>query len=248
MKGTLVTSFAVLTGLATALPLLARDNTIIISIKTGDGDSSTQVQVTPDVLFTTPTTAVAASLDDSSSICQAFSDSAATKPLGAPFTGAAAANFVNDGSTASVAADAITIGAFLCSTSASSLLADEAKTMTSTSSTTSSAPPTTSSSSGGNVVVTIQLEQSADQFVQGSVPGDGSTFLTAGTNFGTLGLDFEIVDATGADPNKIKCQAYWDTAATTVAGTFATEANGGDILTMDRNNPATFNAFKCSVV
>jgi hypothetical protein len=66
--------------------------------------------------------------------------------------------------------------------------------------------------------VTIELEQSADQFVQGTVLADGSVFLTAGTNFGTLGLDFNIVAAQGADPNKVKCQAFYDTAATIIAG------------------------------
>jgi hypothetical protein len=95
--------------------------------------------------------------------------------------------------------------------------------------------------------VTIELEQSADQFVQGTVPADGSIFLTAGTSFGTLGLDFNIVAAQGADVNKVNCQAFYDTAATIIAGTFATEANGGVLLTSDRNNPVTLNAFKCTV-
>jgi hypothetical protein len=245
----LFSSAALLASLATALPLSSRQaNTIQVQIKTGDGDASIQITVTLDQLFTTPQQAVAASIDDPTAICQAFSDSAATEPLGAPFTAANGVTFVNDGSTASVASDAITIGAFLCSSSSSKLQADEAKTVNSGSSSSSPSSSSSSSSSGNGVTVTIELEQSADQFVQGQVPADGSVFLTAGTNFGTLGLDFNIVAAQGADVNKIKCQAFYDTSATIIAGTFATEANGGDVLTSDRSNPVTLNAFECSVV
>jgi hypothetical protein len=239
-------SATLFTSLATAGPLFSRRaDTIQVQIKTGDGDASIQVTVTLDQLFTTPQQAVAASVNDPTAVCQAFNDSAATQPLGAPFTAANGAIFVNDGSTASVASDAITIGAFLCSSSMSKLLADEAKITTPGS---SSSSPSSPSSSGSGATVRIELEQSADQFVQGEVPADGSIFLTAGTNFGTLGLDFNIVEAQGVDVNKIKCQAFYDTAATIIAGTFATEANGGDVLTSDKNNPVTLNAFKCSVV
>ena len=80
------------------------------------------------------------------------------------------------------------------------------------------------------------------------MPADGSIFLTAGTQFGTLELDFDIADASeGTDVNRVKCQAFYDVDATVVAGTFATEANGGDVLTSDRNTPVTVNAFVCSV-
>jgi hypothetical protein len=244
------TSATLLAGLANALPLQSRQaNTIQISIKTGDGDASVQISVTLDQLFTTPQQAVAASIFDPTAVCQAFSDSAATKPLGAPFNAANGVTFVNDGSVASVASDAITVGAFLCSSSSSKLLADETKTMTSGSSSTSSSSSSSSSStsSSSTATVTIELEQSADQFVQGTVPANGSIFLTAGTNFGTLGLDFNIVAAQGANVNNVKCQAFYDTSATIIAGTFATEANGGDVLTTDRNNPVTVNAFICTV-
>jgi hypothetical protein len=71
--------------------------------------------------------------------------------------------------------------------------------------------------------------------------------LTADTIFGTLGLDFNIVEAHGADVNKVKCQAFYDTAVTIIVGTFATKANGGDVLTRDKNRPVMLNAFKCTV-
>lgn len=250
----LFTLVTILASLTTALPLSVRQaNTIQVQIKTGDGDTSIQITITLDQLFTTPQQAVAASISDPTAVCQAFSDSTATKPLGAPFTAANDAIFVNDGSVGSVALDAITVGAFLCSSSSSKLLADEAKTMTSTSasSTTSSSSTAASSStstSSSKATVTIELEQSADQFVQGTVPTDGSIFRTAGTNFGTQGLDFNIVAAQGADMSKVKCQAFYDAAATIIAGTFATEANGGDVLTSDLSKPVTLNAFQCSVM
>jgi hypothetical protein len=215
---------ALVASLTAGLPLSSRydANTIQVVIKTGDGDASIQITVTLDQLFTTPQQAVAASIFDPTAVCQAFSDSAGTSPLGEPFTAAKGVIFVNDGSVDSVASDAITVGAFLCSNSSPS-------------------PP----SSPATVI--IQLEQSADQFVQGTVPADGSIFLTADTNFGTLGLGFSLVKAEGADLDKIKCQAFYDAQATIVAGTFATEANGGVVLTTDRANPVTLNAFKCTV-
>ena len=243
----LLTSTILLAGLVSALPLSScQANTIQVTIKTGDRDTTIQVTVTLDQLFITPQRAVAASIDDRTAVCQAFSDSAATRPLGAPFTAANSVISVNDGSTGSVASDDITVGAFLCSSSLSKLLGDESDTMTSGS---SSSTSLSSSSTSSHATVTIELEQSADQFVQGTVPADGSVFLTAGTQFGTLGLDFNIVDASpGVDLNKVKCQAFYDTAATIIAGSFATEENGGDVLTSDRNHPVTLNAFKCAVI
>ena len=238
----LTTTIALVTTVSCALPLHARQaDTIQVSIKTGDGDSSIQITVTLDTLFTTPQQAVEASISDPTAVCQAFSDSAATTPLGASFNATTDVTFVNDGSTGSVASEAVTVGAFLCSSSVSALLGDESKTTTSSSS-------SSSSSTLSGATVTIELEQSADQFVQGTVPADGSIFLTAGTQFGTLGLDFNIVDASeGTDVNQVTCQAFYDAAATVIAGTFATEANGGDVLTSDRNTPVTVNAFVCSV-
>jgi hypothetical protein len=118
-------SAVVLASLTTALPLSSRQaNTIQVQIKTGDGDAAIQITVTLDRLFTTPQKAVAASISNPTAVCQAFIDSGTTTPLGAPFMAANKAVFVNDGSTASVASDAITVGAFLRSSSSSKLLVE----------------------------------------------------------------------------------------------------------------------------
>jgi hypothetical protein len=71
--------------------------------------------------------------------------------------------------------------------------------------------------------------------------------LATGTIFGTIGLDFNIAKAHGADVNKVKCQVFYDTAATIIVGTFAMKANGGDVLTRDKNKPVTLNTFKYTV-
>lgn len=93
----------------------------------------------------------------------------------------------------------------------------------------------------------MQLEQSADQFVQGTIPADVSD---AGTVFGTLGLGLSsiVAGSPGTDVDNVTCQVLYDTAATVVAGTLATEANVVDVLTSDRNEPVTLNPFKCYVV
>lgn len=52
----------------------------------------------------------------------------------------------------------------------------------------------------------------------------------------------------GTDGDDATCQAVYDTAATVIVGTLATEANVGDVLTNDWNEPVRLNTLKCYVV
>lgn len=228
----LIGSTSIFAALAVAIPVPSSTDTVQIVLKTGDGDAARGFAVTINQLFSTKdnpqvSSGVAASIDDKTAICQAFSDNAAKIPLGAPFTAAKPGSFsdTSNGGIGSVPSDAVPIGAYLCSRSADGL----------------------KGSSGSSATARVQLETESDTFFQNDVPADGSIFLTAKSNFGTTGLDLDLVDATGVDVNLVSCQAFADVAATHPIGGPATAKNGGAILTADRNHPATLNAIVCSV-
>lgn len=124
----LIGSASFFAALTVAMPVSTSAKTVQLVVKTGDGDSAAGVTVTLDQVFSTlgqtqASAGVSVSLDDPNAICQAFSDNAATVPLGAPFTSAAPVSFspTSDGGVDSNIKDAVPIGAFLCSNSANGL-------------------------------------------------------------------------------------------------------------------------------
>ena len=250
MKATsfLISSASVLVAFASAIPMplsTPRQSAaapIEITFKNGDGDSATTFSVTADQLLSTAgnsqlSAGVAATISDPTAACQAFSDNAGTKPLGAPFTSTVAGSFTNlaNGGVDSVLADAVPVGAFLCSETADGLKKDETALTTSFAS---------SSTAGSTVRVQIEIE--ADTIVQNDVPIDGSIFLTHTSSFGVTGLDASLVSATGIDVTKVSCQAFADQKATKIIGTPLT-AGVEAIFSADRNAPAIVKALKCSI-
>ena len=218
-------------------PAATSSTTVQIVVKTGDGDSAAGLTATLDQVLSTagqPQAArgVAASIDDPTVICQTFSDNAATKPLGAPFTAAKPASFsaTSNGGTGSKLADAVPLGAFLCSHSANGVKPKGPK----------------GSTGGQTATARVQLETESDTFFQNDVPVDGSVFLTGKTNFGTSALDMAVVTATGVNPNEVSCQAFADKAAKKPIGGPTTVNNNGAVLSKNRNQPATINAIVCT--
>jgi len=233
--------------LASAVPLQTRQSsTAIIVIKTGDGDSSVTFSLPLDTLTATMASAssgVAASVDQSGVFCQAFSDAAGKTPLGNIFDSTTDAAFStnSNGNTGSSLADAVPIGAFLCSNSKAKLTGS---TTTAPPSPTTSAASTSSSSSSTTATIRLQLEQSANQFVQDDFPADASIVLTANTSFGNLGLDMSLVAAMGADLRHAHCQAYADVYAMVPVGGPATITTD-DILSYGA--PATIRSVRCVI-
>ncbi|MCJ1395844.1 hypothetical protein MMC18_008730 [Xylographa bjoerkii] len=240
------TLFAIV-AIAAPVPQIAAGKTINVTFKNGDGDSANTFEVTPDVLFLTAGTGessgVAATIADPAAVCQAFSDAAATKPLGNQFTSLIPGSFTNlaNGGVDSVLADAVPIGAFLCSESAAGLAKDiAALTRTSTSSS------TTTSSSSSTGTVRVELQTDAETFVQGEIPTDGSIFLTADSIFGNRGTFASLVNATGVNLSKVSCVAFTDVAAKQDAGVPFTAANGGAALSASTIEATIINAIVCS--
>jgi hypothetical protein len=218
----ILTAAACLTAsLAVALPAPAppaSPSTVGVKIKTGDGDASTIAEITLDVIFeTTPQTnsGVSAEVDDDV-FCQAFSDTAATKKLGPVFSNDSVASFTDasSGDVSSNAADAVPIGAIICSASQSGLQNDIAKASggnKKTGSSTGSKPTTTTatpSASASTVGVKIKTGD-----------GDASTIAEI-----TLDVIFETTPQTNSgvsaevDDDNVFCQAFSDVAATKKLG------------------------------
>ena len=235
--------------LASAVPLQTRQSsTAVIVVQTGDGDSAASFSLPLDKLTATmrfASSGVAAGVDQSGVFCQAFSDAAGKTPLGNIFdsTTDAILSTKSNGGITSTLADAVPIGAFLCSNSKAKLTGS--KTTTPPSSTTSAAAHvSTSSSSSTTPTIRLELEQSADQFVQDDFPADASIVLTANTSFGNLGLDMSLVAAMGADLSHAHCQAYADVYAMIPVGGPAT------ITTNDKLSygaPVTIRSVRCVV-
>jgi hypothetical protein len=105
---------------------------------------------------------VSASVDDPKAICQAFSDTAATKTLGQPFKFGTDSSFTNasDGGVDSNADDAVPIGAFLCSDSLAKLQQESGGKSSSES----------GNQTGSGATIRVQVESDFDTFVQADVP------------------------------------------------------------------------------
>ncbi|KAK5064794.1 hypothetical protein LTR84_000628 [Exophiala bonariae] len=240
MKSTMISSAATLffAAIACAAPLTVRDSSVVITIKTGDGDSATTISVPLDQITATSrqsSQAVAASVSDSGVFCQAFSDVTATQPVGSVFSAGKDASYsaTSSGGTESVSGDAVTIGSFLCSNSEGGVAPSAS----------SSGAQTGSASSG---TVRVQLEQSSDQFVQTDLPLD-ALVAVGNTNLGTRGLDLSLISADGADVTQVSCQVFSDVAGQKPLGNAATTATDATLST-DRNTPAVIGAIQCGVV
>ncbi|MCJ1267370.1 hypothetical protein MMC22_007255 [Lobaria immixta] len=218
----LIASASLFAALGLAIPVPASSDTVQIVVKTGDGDAAAGLSVTLNKVFSTAdqrqaSKGVAATIDDPTVTCQAFSDNAGKNRQGDPFTADKPASFskTSSGGTESNPDDAVPLGAFFCSKLASG-----------TQSSTASAR--------------VQLEIESDTFIQKDVPADGSIF-----QINTTGLDLSIVHATGVDVSAVSCQAFTDVAAKQAVGGPATSATDA-ILTNDRSQPRTINAIVCS--
>jgi len=100
-------------------------------------------------------------------------------------------------------------------------------------------------SSGSSGTVLVQLEQSADQFVQTNIPLN-TIFATQGTVLGTIGLDLGLVSASsGAGLSHVSCQVFEDVGATVTVGNPAT-ASQDAILSANPNLPSHISAIKCT--
>ncbi|MCJ1477317.1 hypothetical protein MMC13_005988 [Lambiella insularis] len=237
------TSLFAALALAAPVPQSTASQTVDITFKSGDGDSATVITATLDQLLVTANNSqasagVAATVNSGSAQCQAFSDAAATEPLGNAFNAQTSGPFTNlaNGGVDSILADAVPVGAFLCSASIAGLAKDEAALTTSS-----------SSSSSSSSTVRIELQTEADTFVQGEVPVDGSIFLTAETIFGEAAISALLVDATGIDLNKVSCVAFSDALAKHEEGLSFTNANGGAALSSSTIEATKLEAFKCTV-
>ena len=195
----LIASASLFAALGLAVPVPASSETVQIVLKTGDGDTAVGLTVTLNQVFSTAdnrqgSKGVAATVEDPTAVCQAFSDNAGTIRLGSPFTADKPASFsaTSNGGTGSNPDDAVPIGAFLCSNSAS--------------------VPSTASAR-------VQLEIESDTFIQRDIPADGSIF-----KIDTTGLDLSVVEATDVDVNAVSCQAFADVAAKQAVGGPATSA------------------------
>jgi len=252
MKQILSTAALLLASVAAAspLPLISRATSVTISIKTGDGDSATTLTVNLDQLTQTSgqsTKAVAASISTPSTFCQAFSDSAGTTALGPIFSFGSDASFsaTSSGDTASQADDAVTVAAYLCSATQAGVAP---KTSTTTGTGTSTGTGTTSlKPSTGKV--TVQLEQSSDQFVQTDVPLDNSLVATTSTTLGKMGIDLSLVSLTGSSAllAQVGCQVFEDAQGTVPVGGLATSSNEA-ILAANPNAPSHIQSIRCGVV
>jgi hypothetical protein len=230
--------------IACAAPLSVRDDSVLITIKTGDGDSSTTLSVPLNQITVTSAQsdqAVAASIDDSGVFCQAFSDALATQVVGSVFSAGNAASYSasSSGGTESVSSDAVSIGSFLCSTSVAGVAPQ------SSSSNNSGSGSSASSGSASSGTARVQLEQVSDQFVQTEIPLN-TLVATGSTNLGSQGLDLSLISADGADVSQVSCQVFADAAGKKAVGNAATAATDA-ILSANRNVPATIGAIQCSV-
>ncbi|KAL9639170.1 MAG: hypothetical protein Q9164_001099 [Protoblastenia rupestris] len=226
-------STSLLASLAVAAPTRRSTNTIQVFLETGNGGDETRgFPVTLDQVFSTAgnrglSQGVSAFIRDPTATCQAFTDNAATIPLGNPFTSEMEASFTDASNTE----DAVPVGAFLCSASAEGLGQPQG----------GNGAPTGTAQGTARVQVEVDIET----FVQSEVPLN-SVFLTAQSIIGDSALELLLTRATGADVNDVSCQAFADAQATSPVGGPATAQNGGAVLSADRTSPATINAIVCS--
>ncbi|MCJ1424709.1 hypothetical protein MMC29_002597 [Sticta canariensis] len=218
----LIASASLFAALGLAIPVPASSETVQVVVKTGDGDSAAGLTVTLNQVFSTAdnrlaSKGVAATISDPAVTCQAFSDNAATIPLGGPFTADTPASFsaTSSGGTESQPEDAVPIGAFLCSGSLD--------------------VPSESAATAR-----VQLEIESDAFIQRDVPVDGSVFPLS-----TTGLVISVVGATDVGLSQVSCQAFADVAAKHPVGEPATAATEVT-LTADFNHPVPVKAIVCS--
>ncbi|KAN0078638.1 hypothetical protein V8E54_005151 [Elaphomyces granulatus] len=241
MKSFLISSCLVSAVLAA--PFIARDSSAIIQLKTGDGDTSVQVTVPLDTVFSTANDAEAKVgvnafiVEPTSATCHAFSDNAALKPLGNDFTNTITGVFTNSNGAGDVGSDnqGVPIGAFFCSLSKAAVDAQVAKGSTST-----SPPPPSSSSSA-----TVRIENIFDHFdtaVQEDIPIN-TVFKTANSQLGNLSDQLSIVSATGVDVKTVTCQAFKDAEGKQPIGNPFT-ANKMVVLN-STGADVTINAIKC---
>jgi len=241
MKPAVFSSAAALffAAIACSAPLSVRDSSVIITIKTGDGDSATTLSVPLDQITATSGQsgqAVAASISDSGVFCQAFSDAAATKTVGPIFSAGKDASYsaTSSGGTESVSSDAVAIGSFLCSNSQAGLTGGNGND--------------NNSDSGVGILpatVRVQLEQSSDQFVQSEIPLD-TLVATGTTNLGSKGLDLSLISADGVSLNQVACQVFSDAAGNKAVGNPATSTTDA-VLSSNRNQPAAIAAIECTL-
>lgn len=248
MKSVVFSSAAALlfAAIACSAPLSVRESSVIITIKTGDGDSATTLSIPLDHITTTSgqsSQAVAASVSDSGVFCQAFSDAAAANAIGPIFSAGHDASYsaTSSGGTESVSSDAVTIGSFLCSTSQAGVARSSSSSSGSNSNSNSG-----SASAPSSATARVQLEQVSDQFVQTEIPLD-TLIATGSTNLGSRGLDLSLLTADGVDVNQVACQVFADAAGQNPVGVAAT-ATTNSVLTANRNEPAVIAAIQCGVV
>ncbi|KAI1616784.1 hypothetical protein EDD37DRAFT_61855 [Exophiala viscosa] len=246
MKQIFSTATLFLASLAAASPisLTTRATSITISIKTGDGDSATTLTVPLDQITQTSgqsTKAVAASISTLNTFCQAFSDSAGTTPLGPVFSSGNDASYSasSSGDTASQADDAVTVAAYLCSATQAGVAP---KTSTTTGTGTTSLKPSTGT-------ITVELEQSSDQFVQTDIPLDYSLVATTATTLGNMGIDLSLVSLTGSSATlaQVGCQVFEDAQGTVPVGGVATSGSDA-ILAANPIAPSHIQSIRCGVV
>ena len=234
-------STSLLASLAVAAPTRRSTNTIQVFLETGNGGDETRgFPVTLDQVFSTQgnrglSQGVSAFIRDPTATCQAFTDNAATIPLGNPFTSEMEASFT-DAADGSASSNAVPVGAFLCSASAEGLGQAQGG---------NGAPTGTDPTGNAQGTARVQVEVDIETFVQSEVPLN-SVFLTAQSIIGDSALELLLTRATGADVNDVSCQAFADAQATSPVGGPATAQNGGAVLSADRTSPATINAIVCS--
>ena len=228
----LISAVSLFAALSIAIPApIPAAESVQLVISTGDGDASVGVSVKLDKVFSTAgqggaKAGVAVKVNEKGTFCQAFSDNAATKTLGAVFTSDKTLSLskTSSGGTESVLTDAVPIGAFLCSKSPANL---------------PSAP-----SKGTQAVATarVQLEIESDTFVQVDVPANGTPFSDRRLD---SGLVLGIAGAKDVDANKVSCRAFSDAAGRHQIVPGAATSAKDLILTKNRAQPLHIGSIVC---
>jgi hypothetical protein len=97
--------------------------------------------------------------------------------------------------------------------------------------------------------VRVQLEQSADQFVQADVPLDNSLFSTGSNFLGNMGIDLGLVDVSGSSASlaQVACQVFEDAAGTVPVGGLAT-ASADAVLAASPETPSHIQVVQCGLL
>lgn len=177
-------------------------STVTVQFKTGDGDSSIQQTLASGKLVTTTSTgdairpAVNGQIVDAGDKCQFFSDAKGANKLGGVLssddTDPVQFTDASDGSTASVASDAVTLGSVCCAS---------AGQFDSLCGSLGSGSDNTGASSAFPVL--IQISGLSEQATQGEIVADGKPHALEAPLIGTDALTASIVHTHKA----VKCQA-----------------------------------------